>query len=375
VSHTPFRIARVNTSAIASNVRHLREITGVADVLVAVKANGFGHGMVQVAQAALAGGATWLGVADIDEALALRAAGIAAPILCWLHAPDETFDEAIEQHITVGVCSLAQLRAVVAAGQRAGRVPAVHIKVDTGLSRNGVNAQELSQVLLEASEAERAGTLLVQGIFSHLSNTSVADNDAQRERFDEVLEQAASTGLTPAHVHLAASWAALTQPSTRYSMVRIGIAAYGISPVEDQRPEDFGLVPALTLESRVAAVRRVPAGAGVSYGYLHRTSEESTLALVPMGYGEGLPRAGSELAPVVINGRRYAVAGRLAMDQFVVDLGQDPVAVGDRVVLFGDPAQGHPSVHEWAAAAGTIGYEIVTQLGGSRLTYVYEDSE
>ncbi len=375
MSHTPFRIARVNLDAIAHNVSTIKNTTGVEDVLIVVKANAYGHGMVPAAQAALAGGATWLGVADIAEALTLREAGITAPVLCWIHAPDETFDEAVEAEITLGAVSVAQLHAIAAAGHRTKKTPHVHLKLDTGLSRNGSSPEQWSEFMAIAAELHTAGDLVVEGVFSHLSNTSPEDDLEQLRVFQVGLSELADAGLEPRYVHLAASMAALTLPETRFTMVRSGIAAYGISPTEDSRPEDFGLIPAMTLETRVAAVRRVPKDTGVSYGYLYRTPQESTLALIPLGYGDGINRNASMTAPVLLNGSTYSVAGRIAMDQFLINVGDDPVSVGDPVVLFGNPALGHPSVHDWAAAADSIGYEIVTRLIPSRLHYIYEGGQ
>ncbi|MEY4532944.1 MAG: hypothetical protein RI926_713 [Actinomycetota bacterium] len=371
MSHTPFRIAKVNTDAIAGNVRRIREITAVDDVLIVVKANAYGHGMVPAAKAALAGGATWLGTADIAEALVLREAGITAPVLCWIHAPDETFDEAVANDITLGAVSVAQLNAIAAAGHRAHKTPRVHLKLDTGLSRNGSSPEQWADFMRTAAELNASGDLVVEGVMSHLSNTSDADDLEQLKVFKVGLSELKDAGLEPKFVHLAASLAALTLPETRFNMVRSGIAAYGIGPTEEHRPEMFGLTPAMTLETRVVAVRRVPENTGVSYGYLHRTAHESTLALIPLGYGDGINRDASMNGPVLVNGETYPVAGRIAMDQFLVNVGDDPVAVGDHVVLFGDPALGQPSVHDWAAAANSIAYEIVTRLIGTRLEYEY----
>lgn len=372
MSHTPFRIARVNTDAIAGNVRRIREITGVDDVLIVVKANAYGHGMVPAARAALAGGATWLGTADISEALTLREAGITAPVLCWIHAPDETFDEAVEADITLGAVSVAQLNAIAAAGHRLHKTPRVHLKLDTGLSRNGASPNQWDAFFRTAAELHASGDLVVEGVMSHLSNTTPEDDLEQLKVFQVGISELADAGIEPPYVHLAASLAALMLPETRFNMVRSGIAAYGIGPTEEHRPEQFGLTPAMTLEGRVVAVRRVPENTGVSYGYLHRTPHESTLALIPFGYGDGINRDASLNGPVLLNGSTYPVAGRIAMDQFLVNVGDDPVAVGDHVVLFGNPELGHPSVHDWAAAAGSIGYEIVTRLIPTRLEYIYE---
>ncbi len=360
----PFREAVIDLSAVRDNVASLRARIGTPFFLIVVKANAYGHGMVQVAQAALAGGATHLGVADVAEALALRAAGITAPVLAWLHDPREDFIAAVTADITVCVSSVEQLESVARAGHAAAVRPVVHVKVDTGLSRNGVSADNWASFFARAAELEAHGSITVEGIFSHLSNASAEDDLAQGVRFDAAIDLARAAGLAPAITHLSASVAALTLPQLNYNMVRIGIATYGISPIDTQAPQEFGLRPVMTLRARVAAVREVPEGTGVSYNLTYRTSATSRLALVPMGYGEGLTRAASDRGPVVINGQRFAVSGRMAMDQFVVDCDQADVAVGDEVVLFGDPANGHPTVQDWAEATNTIGYEVVTQLGG-----------
>ena len=360
----PFREAVIDLSAVRDNVASLRARIGTPFFLIVVKANAYGHGMVPVAQAALAGGATHLGVADVTEALALRAAGISAPVLAWLHDPREDFIAAVTADITVCVSSVEQLESVARAGHAAGVRPVVHIKVDTGLSRNGVPADSWASFFARAAELEAHGSITVEGISSHLSNASAEDDLAQGERFDAAIDLARAAGLAPAITHLSASVAALTLPQLNYNMVRIGIATYGISPIDTRTPQEFGLRPVMTLRARVAAVREVPEGTGVSYNLTYRTSATSRLALVPMGYGEGLTRAASDRGPVVINGQRFTVSGRMAMDQFVVDCDQADVAVGDEVVLFGDPANGHPTVRDWADATNTIGYEVVTQLGG-----------
>lgn len=308
MSHLPagvMREALIDTTAITENVRHLRRLTD-SDVIAVVKADGYGHGALRSAVAALAGGASRLGVADVAEAIALRRAGIDAPILAWLHAP---------------------------------------------------------VVFAEAARLERIGKLRVVGIFSHLSNTSPADDRAALDRFTESLALASSLGLTPPLRHLAASHAAIDLPEARFGCVRLGIAMYGLSPFADRTSADLGLRPAMSLRAAVAAVRRVPAGQGVSYGYTHRTEGETTLALVPLGYADGVPRAASGGGAVRIGGGTFPVAGRIAMDQFVVDVGDHPVAVGDEAMLFGDPTLGAPAVEEWADSAGTINYEIVTRIG------------
>ncbi len=357
----PFREARIDVDAIADNVRHFRALTSV-DVIAVVKADAYGHGAVTTAVAALAGGATRLGVADIAEALELRRQGIHAPILAWLHRPGESFVQAAAADVEVGISSFDQLEAAAVAASVDHPV-GVHLKLETGLSRNGIAPTDWGRVFAEAARLERIGRLRIIGLFSHLSNTSAADDRAALALFHEGVAQAAASGVHPEIRHIAATAAAIDLPETRLDAVRIGIGLHGLSPFDDRSSAALGLRPAMTLRGAVCAVRRVPAGAGVSYGYAHRTDRETTLALVPLGYADGVPRQASGRAPVSIGGRRFTVAGRIAMDQFVVDVGDAPIAVGDEVVLFGDPTLGVPSATDWADAAGTINYEIVTRIG------------
>jgi len=354
------REATIDVGAIESNVRHLRRLTG-CEVIAVVKADGYGHGAVRSAAAALAGGASRLGVADIGEALTLRRGGIMAPILAWLHAPGADFAEAAGAGIELGVSSLDQLLAAAAAS--GDRPVDVHLKLETGLSRNGITPADYRVVFAEAARLERIGRIRVVGLFSHLSNTSADDDRAALRGFLAGVEAAASVGLDPPLTHVAATHAAIALPEARLGCVRLGIGIYGLSPFGDRSSADLGLRPAMTVRAAVAAVRRVPAGTGVSYGYDHRTERETTLALVPLGYGDGVPRQASGRGPVRIGDREFRIAGRIAMDQFVVDVGDHPVAVGDEVVLFGDPTLAAPSADDWGSAAGTVNYEIVTRIG------------
>ena len=355
------REALVDVGAITANVRHLRRLTG-SEVIAVVKADGYGHGAVRSAVAALEGGATRLAVADIAEALALRRAGIDAPVLAWLHAPGISFVEAASHGIELGISNMDQLLAAAAAASRDQPV-SVHLKVETGLARNGIAPADYGVVFAEAARLERLGKIRILGIFSHLSNASADDDRTAVSRFQVALAAAAQQGIAPPLRHIAATHAAIDLPESRFGCVRIGLGIYGLSPFADRSSADLGLRPAMTLRAAVAAVRRVPAGHGVSYGYAHRTAAESTLALVPLGYADGVPRAASGTGPVLLGGRRFTVAGRIAMDQFVVDVGDLPVAVGDEVVLFGDPTLGAPSADEWGDASGSINYEIVTRIG------------
>ena len=363
----PLREARVDLDAVAHNIGALRRRIGEARIMTVVKSRAYGHGAVAAARAAVAAGTDWLGVADIAEALELRAAGIGSPILAWLHGAEATFDEAIAADIDLGVHYLDQLDRVADAAGTAH----VQLKVDTGLGRNGAAEPEWRALFHAAAAHERAGRLRVRGIWSHLANAGESEDLDQVVAFERAIAEAAAAGLDPELRHLAATAGALRVPSARFGLVRVGIGIYGLSPFDDATSADLGLRPALELSAGIVSVKRAAAGSGVSYGYDYRTAADTTLGLVPLGYGDGIPRQASGRGPVSINGRRYRIAGRVAMDQFVVDLGDDEVAVGDRAVLFGDPATGVPSADDWARAADTINYDIVTRLGG-RIEWTYE---
>lgn len=364
----PLREAHVDFSAISANVETLRQQVGTRHTMAVVKARGYGHGAVQSARAAVAGGADWLGVVEIAEALELRNAGIDTPILAWLHDPTADFEPAITRGIDIGIGSLDQLDRVAAAS--GAGVAHVHLKVDTGLGRGGIPLGECEGFFAAAADHQRRGRLVVRGLFSHLANAGETDDAAQVTAFENASAVAASAGVDPELRHLAATAGALRVPSSRFDLVRLGIGIYGLSPFDDASSSDLGLRPALELSAAVVSAKRMPAGTGVSYGHTYRTSRETTLALVPLGYAEGVPRQASGRAPVSINGSTYRIAGRVAMDQFVVDVGDDVVSVGDRAVLFGDPATGVPGADDLARASGTINYEIVTRLGG-RIEYTY----
>jgi alanine racemase len=355
------REATIDVGAIEDNVRHLHRLIGV-EVIAVVKADGYGHGAARSAAAALAGGASRLGVADVAEALALRRSGIDAPILAWLHAPGTTFGEAVERGIELGISSLDQLNAAAAAST-GDRPAVVHLKLETGLGRNGLAAGEDRIVFAEAARLERLGRIRVEGIFSHLSNASPDADRTALARFEDGVAAAGAAGLTPRLRHIAATHAAIDLPEARLNCVRLGIGIYGLSPFDDRSSAELGLRPAMTLRAAVAAVRRVGAGQGVSYGYDYTTARETTLALVPLGYADGVPRQASDAGPVTIGGQGFRVAGRIAMDQFVVDVGDIDVSVGDEATLFGDPTLGAPAATAWADAADTINYEIVTRIG------------
>lgn len=357
---------RANTAALADRA------AGGAQVMAVVKADAYGHGLAPAARAALAGGATWLGVAQVDEALELRAAGITAPTLAWLFAPGSDLAPAVAAGVDLAVAAPWAL-ADVAAGARAAGYPArIHLKVDTGLGRAGVPAAALDG-LLRATLAEQAtGAVEVVGVYSHLAYADAPDHPtvrAQAEVFADVVAAVERAGVRLEVRHLANSAALLTAPALHWDLVRPGLALYGLSPLPDATPAALGLTPAMRLEADLLLAKRVPAGQGVSYGHAYVTARETVLGLVGLGYADGVPRHASGTAtapggPVQVGGRRLGVAGRVCMDQFVVDLGPDAAArAGDPVVLFGTGADGEPTAEDWARAAGTISYEIVTRLG------------
>ena len=368
-------MARIDLDAIRSNVATLARSAGDAAVMAVVKADGYGHGMLASAQAALDAGAGWLGVAMADEALVLRRSGIDAPILAWLLGPGDDWTSVVEAGVDVGVYAEWGLARAAAAGQAAGRPARVHLKVDSGLGRGGAQPADWPTLVTAAAKAQADATVEVVGVWSHLAYADEPSNptiEVQRRVFEEAIEVATRAGLKPSVRHLANSAATLRLPQTHYDLVRPGIAVYGLSPGPDVgRAGDLGLTPAMTLTTQVALAKQVPAGHGVSYGHQYVTGRETTLALVPLGYADGVPRHLTNVGEVAIDGRRYRIAGRVCMDQFVLDVGADPVVAGDEVVLFGPGTSGEPTADDWAAAIGTINYEIVSRVG-ARVPRSYE---
>jgi alanine racemase len=361
--------AVVDLAAIRHNAQTLRAATK-AEVMAVVKADGYGHGLIPSARAALDGGATWLGTAIVDEALALRAAGIPNRILAWLWTPDEaeTVARAVAADIDLSVSSRWQLDAVSAAAETCGRPARVHLKIDTGLSRNGCYRTDWPDLVTAAAKDDHIEPV---GIWSHYAYADEPGHPTigrQTRAFEEALEVAAAAGIRPEVRHLANSAATLTLPDAHFDLVRPGIAVYGLSPVPQEG--NFGLVPAMTLRAAIASVKRVAAGEGVSYGHEYTTRQETTLALVPLGYADGIPRHASNVGPIAINGARFTISGRVCMDQVVVDVGDLPVAAGDSAVLWGPGTNGEPRAQDWADVLGTIHYELVTRVG-PRVTRTY----
>jgi alanine racemase len=356
------REAFVDLGAITANVAALCERVRGTQVMAVVKADGYGHGMVPAARAALAGGASWLGTADLAEALALRQAGLTAPVLC-LMAVGEPAD-AIREGIDLTAGSAAYLARVAAAAERTGVPARLHLEADTGMSRGGATRADWPHLVDAALAAQDAGLLRVVGLWSHFACADMPGHPsigAQLTAFADAVGHAEKAGITPEIRHIANTAAALTVPGSRFDLVRFGGAVYGVSTLPGGAPS--WLRPVMTLKARLALVKRVPAGSGVSYGFRYITGRETTLALVPLGYADGVPRAAAGLPLVGARGRRWPIAGTVCMDQFVVDFGDEPVSAGEEVVLFGPDDDGEPTAQEWGEVLGTISYDLVTAVG------------
>ncbi|WP_228313031.1 alanine racemase [Streptomyces fungicidicus] len=364
--------AEIDLAAVRANVRTLRQRAPGTALMAVVKADGYGHGAAPCARAAVEAGATWLGTATPQEALALRAPGSGVPagvrIMCWLWTPGGPWREAIEADLDVSLGGRWALDEVTRAARLAGRPARVQLKADTGLGRGGCQpGDDWTELVAAALRAEAEGLLRVTGLWSHFAcadepgHPSIA---AQLTRFREMVAYAEAQGVRPEVRHIANSPATLTLPESHFDLVRPGIAMYGISPSpEIGTSADFGLRPAMTLSASLALVKHVPGGHGVSYGHHYVTPGATTLGLVPLGYADGVPRHASSAGPVLVEGKWRTVAGRVAMDQFVVDLGGDEPEPGAEAVLFGPGERGEPTAEDWAQAAGTIAYEIVTRIG------------
>ena len=357
--------AEVHTGLIQHNVAIIAERVAPAQIWAVVKANGYGHGAIPVAQAALAAGATGLCVAIVDEGVALRRAGITAPILILSEQPAELAEFIVGYQLTPTITSSRGAAVIGNLAEQQDRKVPVHIKVDTGMHRVGVAPEELRQLV---SYMGSQPSLSIEGVYTHFA---VADepshpaNAAQLAAFQQVITDLAALGVNPPLIHAANSAAALANPDARFNMVRLGIAMYGLQPGPGVADFCKGLIPAMSLKGRVSAVRWVKAGEGVSYGLRKPLAADSLIATVPIGYADGVPRVlGTTDIPVLLNGVPRTFAGTVTMDQVMLDCGQDSmVTAGDEVVFIGRQGDHVVTADQWAAAAGTIGYEITCGIG------------
>jgi alanine racemase len=357
--------ALVDLGAITGNVEVLRERVPGPRLMAVVKADGYGHGSTEAARAAVAGGADWLGVVHVAEALRLRRAGIRVPVLVLMALAENAQEDAIRARVDLTAGSVPLVDQIAAAARRAGTPARLHLKADTGLSRGGAAPADWPAVVEAALAAQAEGLVQVTGLWSHFACADEPGHpsiDAQLTRFADATAQAEKAGVTPEVRHIANTAAAITVPGSRLDLVRLGGAIYGLSTLPGGAPG--WLRPAMTLRARLAQVKRVPPGTGVSYGHRYVTTEATTLGLVPLGYADGVPRAAIGQPLVQARGRRWRIAGTVCMDQFVVDFGDEPAAPGDEVVLFGPGDDGEPTAQEWGERLGTISYEIATGIGG-----------
>ena len=353
--------AEVHTGLISHNVAIVAQRTAPVQVWAVVKANGYGHGAVQVANASLAGGATGLCVAIVDEGVALRRAGITAPILLLSEQPPELSDLIVGYQLTPTVTTTRGAAVLAASAAAADQTVKVHIKVDTGMHRVGVAPEEAVSL---ASFISSYDSLTIEGVYTHFAvadDPSHPANAAQLSVFNTVLEDMSSRGINPPLIHAANSAAALANEPSRFTMVRLGIAMYGLRPGAGVADLCAGLIPAMSLKARVSAVRWVEAGEAVSYGLVRPLAKGSLIATVPIGYADGVPRAlGRTKIQVLLNGVPRTIAGTITMDQLMIDCESDSsVMVGDEVVLIGKQGDHSVTADDWAEALGTIGYEIV----------------
>lgn len=357
---TPYRptVAQVDLAAIRHNVSLLKPPG--AELMAVVKADGYGHGDIAAATAALEAGASWLGVALVEEGVGLRDAGIRAPILLLSECPSGSEKEALAAGLTPTVYSETGLVALTEAVQALGHPAGVHVKVDTGMHRVGLSPDRAVAFTRSVADAG----LRVEGVWTHFARSEDIDQPTTTEQLDSflaVLEQLEAAGVRPRYRHAANSGAVMALPAAHLDLVRVGIAMYGISPgpaLHGRLP----IQPAMSLRSRVSFVRRLAAGEAVSYGLTYRLKKDANLATVPIGYADGYLRALSNVGRVLIRGRRHPVAGTVTMDQLLVDCGDDTVEPGDEVVLFGRQGDQEVRVEEVAGWAGTIGYEIVCSV-------------
>ncbi|WP_423922212.1 alanine racemase [Frigoribacterium sp. 2-23] len=368
------RRATIDLAAYRANLSSLIERLAPVEVLAIVKADAYSLGLETIVPEALAAGIRWFGTVESEPALRLRRAGVGdeASFFAWQLGPHEDFSAAVEFRVDLGISTMEQLEAFAAAARAAGpgHEALVHLTVDTGLHREGCLLIDWPALVGRAVELRDEGVVRLRGAFSHVSETSEADDHAASLVFIEALEQAAALGATFEKRHMSSSSAGMEHPERRFDMVRMGSNGYGNPVTEGVTAADRGLRPVLTLSARVAKTKRVAAGTGVSYDYTYRVDRETTLALVPIGYADGVSRQAQHGAEVAVNGTRYPIVGRVAMDQFLIDVGDDTVEVGDEVILFGPGDRGELTIGEWADVTGTIPEEVSCRVG-PRVPRVY----
>ena len=371
----------IDLGAIRENIKYLMAKSG-KPALAVVKADGYGHGLLPVAKSALSAGASWLGVALLEEAKALRQGGINAPIIAWLTPVTDDFASAISEDIDIAIPSLAHLEAITSAARSLGKCARVHLEVDTGMSRGGA-LNEWSELVSSAKAYQDSGLIKVIGIWSHFARADEAGhefNNKQLENFKSAVAEAKSVGITPEVIHLSNSAAAINDADSHFDLLRLGIAIYGLSPDFSHMgsSEKLNLKPAMSIRARIHLVKDIPAGSQVGYGGSAITKVDTKLGVIAMGYSDGIPRNANSSAGVLVGNKRAPIIGRVSMDQFVVDLGRDSsVKAGDWAYIIGsNPSDSYTSASSytadsWASASATINYEIVTRIA-ARVKRIYQ---
>jgi len=366
--------AEISLLAIADNLKLIKSKTN-AQVLAVVKADAYGHGLIQVGKAAADAGADWLGTALLEEGITLRNSGIKIPIISWLTPLGEDFKAAINLDIDLSISSIELLTEVISAGKSVKKIPRIHVEVDTGMSRGGVG-DDWQLFLNELSKAVAANEINIVGIWSHFARADEPDEVMNKEQlavFEDRIKSASAAGIKAEFIHISNSAASLTNKSAHKNIIRWGIGLYGLSPDLNNLGDSksLNLKPAMRLKAKLHLVKTVKAGVSVGYGGTAITKSDTKLGVVTLGYADGIPRNANNLAGVFVGGKRAPLIGRVSMDQFVVDLGSNSLAkTGDEVIVFGDGAGGEYTADEWAKASGTINYEIVTRIG-SRVPRIY----
>jgi len=359
--------AEINLAAIAENLKFIKSKTS-AQVLAVVKADAYGHGLINVAKAAEKSGADWLGTALLEEGIALRNGGITKPIISWLTPIGEDFRTAINLDIDLSVSSIELLNEIILVGKSINKVPRVHIEIDTGMNRGGFG-DDWGLLLPEIVKAVKANEIKAIGIWSHFARADEPNevmNKTQLDEFTQKVKELNDAGVSPEFIHIANSAASLSNEAAHKNIIRWGIGLYGLSPdvINMGDSKSLGLKPAMKLFAKLQLVKAVKAGQSVGYGGTAITKSDTKLGVVTLGYADGVPRNANNSAGIFVAGKRAPIIGRVSMDQFVVDLGADSLAkTGDEVIVFGDGSQGEYTIDEWAKACGTINYEIVTRIG------------
>jgi len=364
------RWIEVDLAAISHNIKTLKQKSQAKQLMAVVKADAYGHGLVEVSKAARNAGAEWLGCALLEEAVALRDSGDSGKILAWLGNTETDFYECIAKDIDIAISTVAQLQYAAAASEKLNKPANLHIKVDTGLNRNGVPLADFED-LLDKTLSEKSINFV--GLMSHFAfpdDPKSKVNLAQIERFKELQKKISADTI----FHLANSMATMELPAAHFDLVRPGIAVYGLAPSGDvEKAQEFGLKPALSLKAKIVNLKEVAEGEGVSYDHQYVTQADTKLAVIPLGYSDGIDRRASSNAPLTIGQKQFKVSGRVCMDQFVVDVGADFNQPDEIVTLFGDSQKGFASVEDWAKATSTINYEVIARLA-NRIKRVYLNS-